>query len=277
MNLDALWYSFRKNRPAVAGLAGLTAMVMLAVFASLLAPFDPTAMGGASLQPPTWLHMMGTDDLGRDALSRFLFGARVSLIVGALAAGTSCTIGICVGATAGYFGGWTDQVLMRAAEFMEVIPRFFLAILIVALFGASVFVIIGVIGFLSWPQIARLTRGEFLTLREREYVVAARAIGIGDGNLIFGEILPNAAPPLIVMATLQVSTAILLEAGLSFLGLGDPTRPSWGLMLNNAQPFIRTAWWLAFFPGIGIFLTVAALNLVGDGLGDVLNPRLRGR
>ena len=277
MNLDALWYAFRKNRPAVVGLAGLSAMVLLALFASLLAPADPMAMGGASLQAPTWLHLMGTDDLGRDSLSRFLFGARVSLTVGALAAATSCTIGICVGATAGYFGGWTDQVLMRAAEFMEVIPRFFLAILIVALFGASVFIIIGVIGLLSWPQIARLTRGEFLTLREREYVVAARAIGIGDGNLIFGEILPNAAPPLIVMATLQVSTAILLEAGLSFLGLGDPTRPSWGLMLNNAQPFIRTAWWLAFFPGIGIFLTVAALNLVGDGLGDVLNPRLRGR
>ena len=220
---------------------------------------------------------MGTDDLGRDMLSRFLYGARVSLTVGALAAATSCTIGICVGATAGYFGGWIDQSLMRGAEFVEVIPRFFLALLVVALFGASVLVIIGVIGLLSWPQIARLTRGEFLTLREREYVVAARAIGVGDAALIFGEILPNAAPPLIVMATLQVSMAILLEAGLSFLGLGDPTRPTWGLMLNNAQPFIRTAWWMAFFPGAGIFVTVAALNLVGDGFSDVLNPRLRGR
>jgi peptide/nickel transport system permease protein len=275
--MDAFCYAFSRNRPAVVGLAGLAVMVLLAVFASVLAPVDPSAMGGSSLQPPSWLHLMGTDDLGRDTLSRFLFGARISLMVGALAAATSCTIGICVGATAGYFGGWIDQILMRGAEFMEVIPRFFLAILIVALFGASVFIIIGVIGFLSWPQIARLTRGEFLTLREREYVVAARAIGVGNGGLIFSEILPNAAPPLIVMATLQVSTAILLEAGLSFLGLGDPTWPTWGLMLNNAQPFIRTAWWMASFPGAGIFLTVAALNLVGDGLSDVLNPRLRGR
>jgi peptide/nickel transport system permease protein len=272
-----VWYAFSRNRPAVVGLGGLIVMVGLAVFASLLAPADPTAMGTASLQPPSWLHWMGTDDLGRDTLSRFLFGARVSLTVGALAAATSCTIGVTVGATAGYFGGWMDQMLMRGAEFMEVIPRFFLAILIVALFGTSVSIIIGVIGFLSWPQIARLTRGEFLTLREREYVVAARAIGVGTRELIFGEILPNAAPPLIVMATLQVSTAILLEAGLSFLGLGDPTRPTWGLMLNDAQPFIRSAWWLAFFPGAGIFLTVAGLNLVGDGLSDVLNPRLRGR
>jgi peptide/nickel transport system permease protein len=245
--------------------------------APALAPSDPMAMSGASLKSPSGAYLMGTDDLGREILSRFLFGARVSLAVGFLAAATSCLIGIAVGATGGYFGGRIDQLLMRSAEFFEVIPRFFLALLIVAMFGASFAVIVLVIGVLSWPPVARLTRGEFLSLREREFVVALRAIGVGTRQIIFNEILPNAAPPLIVITTLQVSVAILLEASLSFLGLGDPTRPTWGLMLNNAQPFIRSAWWMAVFPGAGIFLTVASLNLLGDGLSDVLNPRLKGR
>ncbi|WP_051469749.1 ABC transporter permease [Chelativorans sp. J32] len=267
--------SLRLDGPS---LMALLTLVAIAVFALVVPPFlgDVNSMGADSFAPPSLSHLMGTDDLGRDVFSRFAHGARMSLSVGVLAALTACIIGIVLGAIAGYMKGAVDVVLMRIAELFQVIPRFFLALLVIALFGANVVFIILTIGLLGWPEVARITRGEFLSLREREYVLAARAGGQSTRAIIFSEILPNAMPPLIVAMTMQVSSAILLEAGLSFLGLGDASNPSWGLMLNEAQQFLTTAWWMAVFPGLGILVTVAALNVFGDHLTDVLNPRLRG-
>lgn len=273
--MGEFWYHFRKNRVAVAGAAVIAFMFLLAIFGPFLAPHDPFAFVGRAMEPPSARHLMGTDDLGRDVLSRFIYGARVSMFVGLLSALTSILIGISLGAIAGYFGGIIDQALMRTAELFQVLPQFFLAMVLVALFGASYAVIILVIGLLSWPTVARLARSEFLSLKERDFVMAVRALGLGHTKTIFSEILPNAAPALIIAATIQFSLAILLEASLSFIGLGDATYPSWGQMLNGAQQIFRQAWWATFFPGLGVFLTVAALNLLGDGLNDMQNPRLR--
>lgn len=273
--MKEVWYHFSKNTAAVAGSVVLLVMTLLAVFGGLIVPYDPFAFVGPTMAPPSPEFLFGTDDLGRDVLSRFIIGTRVSMFVGFLAALTSVVLGVTLGAIAGYAGGFVDQALMRGSELFLVLPQFFLAMVLVALFGASYFIIILVIGCLSWPNIARLARSEVLSLRERPYVTAVRALGLSPWRVLFSEILPNAAPALVVAATIQFSLAILLEASLSFIGLGDPSYPSWGQMLNGAQQVFRYAWWVAFFPGLGIFLTVAALNLVGDGLNDMQNPRLR--
>ena len=188
---------------------------------------------------------------------------------------TSTVIGLTIGSIAGYFGGRADNVLMRITEMFQILPQFFLAIIVVALFGSSLWNIVFVIGILTWPVTARLLRAEFMTLKGREFVDAARALGMSDFDLITREILPNALPPIIVNASLQISGAILLEASLSFLGLGDPDAMSWGIMLHNAQEYFNRAWWMAAFPGLALFATTLALNLTGDGLNDALNPKLR--
>ncbi|MEQ3625838.1 MAG: ABC transporter permease [Celeribacter sp.] len=263
------------NTSSTIAIAVLIGMLLFA-FLLPLALGTPNAMGDLSFGPPSLAHPMGTDDLGRDVFTRFAYGARSSLSVGILAALTASIIGISIGAIAGYSRGIVDIALMRVSELFQVIPRFFLALLVIAIFGSNIMFIILTIGLLGWPEVARITRGEFLSLREREYVMAAQTIGQSKRKIIFSEILPNAMPPLIVAMTMQVSSAILLEAGLSFLGLGDPSNPSWGLMLNEAQQFLTRAWWMAVFPGLGIVITVAALNVFGDHLTDVLNPRLKG-
>ncbi len=268
---------FRRNRAAVGGVLVLSLLLLCAVLAGVFGGASPRTMGEVPLAPPSRQHLFGTDDLGRDVWTGVLHGSRVSLFVGVAAATTSAAIGILVGSTAGYYGGRFGDVLMRVTEFFLVIPTFLLALVLVAVSRPSIWKIILTIGALGWPSTARLVRAEFLSLREREFVVAARAIGAGSGRILFLEILPNATAPIVVNTSLGVAAAILVEAGLSFLGLGDPNMFSWGLMLRNSREFLRMAWWMPTFPGLAIFLTVLSLNLVGDGLNDALNPRLRQR
>ncbi len=269
---------YRRNRPAAVALPVLVLLLVAATFGPGFSPFDPDKVGaGPVMVPPGWPHLLGTDELGRDVFARVLMGTRVSLLVGLSAAVISTAIGVFVGGFAGFFGARTDDALMRITEVFQVIPRFFLAVLLVAFFGASIFNIIAAIAFLSWPEIARVVRSEFLSLRNRQFVDAARVAGAPARLLIFSEILPNAIGAVVVNGTLQVGQAMLLEAGLSYLGLGDPTQVSLGLMLHQAQQIMRSAWWATAFPGMVIFLAVLSLNLMGDGLTDVLNPRSRGR
>jgi len=271
------WIKYRRNRAAVFGMYVVTFFILMAILAAWIAPFRPLSIGKESFQKPSRTYLMGTDDLGRDLFSGVLWGARVSIMVGLLAALTSTIIGVIIGALAGYYGGVIDDVLMRITEFFLVIPRFFLVLVIVALFGNSIWNIIIVIGILSWPVTARLVRVEFLSIREKEFIESARAVGASDFRIILTHILPNATPPIVVSGSLQIARAILMEAGLSFLGLGDPNQISWGVMLYNAQRFLRHAWWTATFPGLAIFLIVMGFNLVGDGFNDALNPKQKGK
>ena len=269
---------FARNRFSLLGLVLLAALVALALAASWIAPFDPHKVGvGPTLAAPDARHWFGTDDLGRDVASRVLAGAGVSLLVGFTTAVLATLVGVLAGAIAGFAGARLDDLLMRVTEVFLVIPRFFLAILLVAFFGASLFNLVLTIAILSWPEIARLTRAEFLTLRSRQFVDAARVAGASRAELVFGEILPNALGPVIVSGTLLVGQAMLLEAGLSYLGLGDPGRVSLGLMLHQAQSIMRSAWWATAAPGLAIFVAVIAVNLIGDGLNDLFNPRARER
>ncbi len=277
MSLHQFWRQFKRNHAAEISLYLILGFILAAILAPSISPYDPFVMGDETLQPPQSDHLMGTDDLGRDTLSRVIYGARVPLAVGFLAAATSLILGVIIGSVAGYFAGRTDDVLMRATEYVLVIPRFFLALLIVAMLGAGIAKIVLVIGLLEWPEVARVVRAQFLTFREREFVLAARALGLSHRRIIFKEILPNAIPPAIVVASFLVARAILLEAGLSFLGLGDPNLISWGSLLSEAQERMWSSMWLAIFPGMAMSLLVLCVNLFGDGINDVLNPRLQER
>ena len=247
--------------------------------AGVLFPGDPLDMVAQPLLGPGQdaAFFLGSDSLGRDVAAGLAHGARVSLAVGAAAAGISLGIGVLVGAAAGYFGGWLDDVLVRLTELVQTIPTFLLVIVIVAIGQPSARMIVLAIGAASWPVIARLVRAEFRALREAEFVQAARSQGFGDAWIIFREILPNALPPVVVTSSVLVATAILMESALSFLGMGDPNVVSWGSMIGEGREHLRTAWYLAAAPGVAIILTVLSLNLVGDGINDAFNPRLRGR
>jgi peptide/nickel transport system permease protein len=274
--LAGFWRQFRRHRTGVFGLAVVVVLVLVALLAPWLAPSDPFTTSRAALQPPgTPGHLLGTDHLGRDVLSGVIWGARVSLIVGLAAAFTATVIGILVGAVAGYFGGWADELLMRVTELFQIIPRFVLALIVVAFFGSGLVNLILVIGILSWPQTARLVRSQFLRHRTLPYVDGARVVGMRAWRIIFVEILPNVLAPVIVVASLDIAQAILLEASLGFFGLGDPNLRSWGGMLNTAQQYVRIAWWMSVFPGLAISLAVLGFNLVGDGLNEATDPRLR--
>ncbi len=273
--MDSHWQLYFRNWLSVFGLVILVLLTLVALLGPLVAPYDPEAIGiGSRANPPGATNWLGTDELGRDVFSRAVSGVRVSLLVGVVAAAASTLVGIVIGSMAGYFGGILDHALMRGTEVFQVVPQFFLAVVLVAVFSASVFNIIVAIAILSWPAIARLTRSEFLTLKSRQYVDAARLSGASHWIVIFREILPNAMGPVIVSGTLLVGRAMLTEAGLSFLGLGDPSRVSLGVMLYQSRPFIQFAWWAAMFPGLLIFLAVLSTNLVGDGLNDVINPQV---
>jgi peptide/nickel transport system permease protein len=270
------WKGYRRNKGAVFGLLFLIILVTVAVSADWITEFGPMDTGvGRPLQAPNNRFFMGTDDLARDIFSGVVHGARVSLMVGFTAALTAALIGVIIGSISGYFGGITDDLLMKFCELFQSMPRFLFALVIVVFFGNTIWNVVVVIGILSWPRTGRLVRAEFLQLRESEFVMAAKGIGMSSARIIFKQILPNAMHVVLVTASLEVGAAIITEAGLSFLGAGDPNLMSWGRMLYNAQRFLRTAWWLAIFPGSAIFLTVLSLNLIGDGLNDALNPRLR--
>jgi len=267
---------FSKNRPALFGAIVLLSLIVLATVAPYISQYDPLAMGaGSNFATPSWNYPMGTDDLGRDVLSGVLYGGRVSLLIGFMAALTSAVVGIPVGVFSGFFGGVVDDILMRITEFFQTLPSFILAMIMTAVFRPSIWNIVLVLGLVTWPVTARLVRVEYMSLKEREFVQAAKTIGASDVRIALSEILPNATPPIIINGSLQVGYAILIEAGLSFIGLGDPNVVSWGIMLYNAQSFLRMAPWMAIFPGLAIFLAVLSLNLVGDGLNDALNPKLR--
>jgi len=272
-----IWYQFRKSRAGVLGLAIILIFISVAFLAPELTDFDPTVVSHDRLESPTPRHYFGTDNVGKDVYSGVLFGARVSLTVGIFAALSSLILGTLVGSIAGYYGGYVDSILMRMSELFQTMPRFFLALVVVAMIGGGTGMIILVLGIVSWPATARIIRAEFLALREQEFTEAAKAMGFSDIHIIFRELLPNALPPAIVRGTLDIAAAILIEAGLSFFGLGDLSVASWGQMLNRAQPYLATAWWLSVFPGSAIFLAVLAFNLVGDALNDALNPELKDR
>jgi len=257
-----------------AGLVLLVVIMALAVFAGALTPYDPLHTGADPLQPPSARHILGTDELGRDLWSNIAYGARASLLVGIFATLAATVTGVAVGATAGYYGRMWDEGLMRLAEVFQAVPRVLIALLLVAIFGGSLWTLVPVIAVTGWPMAARVIRSEILSLREREFVLAARALGGPDFGIVWHHLLPNAFPPILIGLPLQVGRAILLEAGLSFLGLGDPGVASWGRLLQSAQGYMRDAWWLAVFPGAALTATVLALYLVAEGLHVRLAPAL---
>jgi peptide/nickel transport system permease protein len=271
--------AFARNRLAVFGAIGILALYLTALLAPLLAPSDPVVLGNLLdelLAPPGGGHPLGTDHFARDVLSRVLYGARVSLSIGFVAVAISITIGTLLGAVAGFFGGWVDTAIMRFVDMVISFPQLVLLITIIALFEPSIFLIVAVLGLTQWTSTARLVRGEVLSLREREYVQAARALGYSRRRIILAHLIPNVLGPVIVAATLGIGNTIVLEAGLSFLGLGvQPPTPSWGTMVADGRNVMLQAWWLSTFPGLAIVVTVLCFNLVGDGLRDALDPRLR--
>ena len=266
----------KENRLAMAGLAVVLCLVVVALLAPWLATHDPNQIDvDAILLPPSLDHFLGTDELGRDVYSRMLYGARVSLQVGLVAAGLATLVGVVLGALAVYYGGWVEAGIMRFTDMMLCFPTFFLILAVIALLEPNIMNIMAVIGLTSWMGVARLVRAEFLSLKERDFVAAARSLGAGDLRIIFRHILPNAMAPVLVTLTLGVAGAILTESGLSFLGLGvQPPSPSWGNILTQGKANIEIAWWLSFFPGLAILVTVLGYNLLGEGIRDALDPRL---
>jgi peptide/nickel transport system permease protein len=266
---------FARSRAGLLGVAILTVVVAVAATASVLFPGSPFRRVDRPFSPPFGRHLLGTDVLGRDVAAGIAHGARTSLTIGVLATAAAVLLGTVMGGLAGYYGGRVDDVLMRATEFFQTIPTFLFAILLVAVLAPSVWSIVVAIAVVNWPTVARLVRGEFLAMRGREFVQACVCLGMTDGRVIFRHILPNCLSPIIVTGSLIVATAILIESALSFLGLGDPNVMSWGFMIGAGRTFLRSAWWLCTIPGVAILLTVLAINLVGEGLNDALNPRLR--
>ena len=271
--------AYFRSPPAVIGLLLLLCVIAMAVSAGWLFPRDPLALAG---RPLVWPFAnprfpLGTDNSGRDIAAQIFYGARISLLIGGVATVIAVIIGIVIGAVSGYYGGWVDNVLMRVTEAFQTLPNFLLLLVLVAVFGSNITTVIIAIGIVSWPAPARLTRAEFLSLRNREFVQAGRTLGLKDMKLIFGEILPNALPPVIVYASVVMAVSILLESALAFLRLSDPNVASWGNLIGLGRDVLRVQWYVSAIPGIAILVTVLAVSLVGQGLNDALNPRLKGR
>lgn len=269
------WRMFVANRAAVLGLVLWTFVVFLAFLGPFLYPKNPFEMAGSPMTPPGREFLLGTDYLGRDVLAGIVQGARVTLLVGFSATGFTVIIGILIGVFAGFYGRWVENLLMRMTEFFQVLPALLLAMALITLFSPSLGTIIFGIGVVNWPPLARLARAEFLRIKGLEFVLAERAIGAKNNRLMWRVILPNSLPPLIVTSTLSIGSAVLFEAMLSFLGLGDPNMYSWGYMIGASRDYIWDTWWVVTFSGLAIFFTVLSISLIGDGLNDALNPKLR--
>jgi peptide/nickel transport system permease protein len=281
LTFGVIWRRFKKHRLAFISLVVVLGIAILTIAAPFIAPYDPFETNvGNSFEPPSWKHLFGTDKLGRDLLSRVIWGGRPTYFIGLLSTALSTVIGLCIGAISGYFGRFIDQIFMRITDMILVIPFYFLCIVTVALMGSrSPLMIALLIGFLNWPTLARIVRSEFLSHKERPYVVAAKVVGAGTNRIIFRHILPNIMGPVIVTVTSDISFCILVAASLDFLGLGDPTQLAWGTIMTKGGESLRAAPWIMLFPGIMLLLVVLGLNLVGDGLRDAMDPRLarRGR
>lgn len=274
-----LFRRFARNRAALLGLIILVAVIILALAAPTLYPRNPLRIVGPAelwpLQDPRF--PLGTDSIGRNIAAIIAHGARATLLIGLFASLTATLIGVTIGSAAAWFGGWVDELLMRFTEMFQVVPGLVFVLTIVSILGGTVQNITIAVGVVSWTGIARLTRAEFLTLRDREFVQACRAMGMPDWRIVLAEVLPNALPPVIVLSSLAVASAILFESAVSFLGLGDPQVASWGRLVGEGRTLIRSSWYISAVPGVAIMLMVLALNLIGDGLNDALNPKLRNR
>ena len=276
--MNRFWGRFSKNKSAVVGLIILFLVILMAVIANWIYPDDPFRLAGKPMSSPgTNGFLLGSDTLGRDVAAGIAHGAKTSILIGLLATIAAVFIGIIFGALAGYYGGVIDDALMRVTEIFQTIPSFVFAILLVAIMKPSIESIVIAITVVSWPAVARLVRGEFMSLKNREFVQACHTLGMNDSRIMMREILPNCLSPVIVIGSLMVATAILIESGLAFLGLGDPNIMSWGFQIGAGRTMLRSAWWVCTFPGIAILITVLAINLVGEGLNDAFNPRLRER
>jgi len=270
---------YLRSPPAIVGLLLLLVILAMAASAGWLYPRDPLSLAG---RPLVWpfenpRFVLGTDNSGRDIAAQIFHGARFSLLIGGVATLIAIVIGIVIGALAGYYGSWTDTILMRVTEAFQILPNFLLLLVLVAVFGSTITTVTIAVGVVSWPAPARLTRAEFLSLRNREFVQAGRTLGLRDAKLIFGEILPNALPPIIVYASVVMAVAILLESALAFLKLSDPNIASWGNLIGLGRDVLRVQWYVSAIPGVAILVTVLAVSLVGQGLNDAFNPRLKGR
>lgn len=270
---------FLSNRGAALGLVILIVAILVGASASFIFESSPWMMVAQPLLAPFSdpAYPLGTDMLGRDIASGLAYDARVSLMIGVISTAVAVFVGILVGALAGYYGGWVDDILMRATEFFQTVPQLAMAMVLVAILKPSLYSIVGAIAMVSWPPVARLVRSEFMSLKQREFVQAAIVVGLKPSQIIFGQVLPNAASPIIVTASLMTATAILTESALSFLGLGDRNLMSWGSMIGAARTMLRESPWMSMWPGLAIMLTVLAINLIGEGLNDALNPQLRKR
>ena len=272
---STFWKRFARNRLALGGLVFLVVLAVVVLLAPVLYPGDPFRIVAQPFLPPFGDYLLGTDSLGRDIAAGIVHGGRTSLLIGVAATSAGLLIGTLLGALAGFYRGRVDSLLMRFTEFFQTIPTFLFAIVLVAIMSPSLASVTIAIVVISWPPIVRLVRAEFISLCEREFVQASIVLGMSDREIIFRQVLPNAFSPIIVAGSLMVATAILTEAALAFLGLGDPNAISWGYMIGSGRSFLRDAWWLCAIPGVMILLTVLSINFVGEGLNDALNPRLR--
>lgn len=268
---------FVTSPAGIIGLVLLALVLAMAASAGTLYPNDPLALAGRPLQAPfsNPRFLLGTDSSGRDVAAQMFHGARTSLLIGISATLVAIVVGVLIGAVSGYYGGWVDVTLMRLTEAFQTVPNFILLLVLVVIFGARMDLLAFMIGLVSWTAVARLTRAEFLTLRQREFVQACRVLGMGDLRIIFREILPNALPPVIVYASIVMAFSILLESALAFLGLSDPNVASWGKLIADGRRVLRSAWYVATMPGLAVLIAVLSISLIGQGINDALNPRLR--